>query len=227
MRFFSLISMLVVIVLISGCIDDGVNKSDLNNPVSVCKQIDSEILKTACLGIAKRDVSLCEKTDHVVYKNTCLAVVTDKYSICFDIEKEGWGLFYESCLQDFAWAKKDISICEMKKDSVSYCYFILGIMTKDPLACQRIDINSHTGPRDKNTCLAIVNEDVLTCNNLKDERSKTRCISIAEKDSSKCGEDLTCFQQLAFINKDASLCEKFDGTTKDNCYYRVALMMMN
>lgn len=135
----------------------------------------------------------------------------------------------------FSWSTKNVSLteyCQEQKTPSIVCTQILvdkGIL--DSSACENFTDNKF-----KDACFyyaARNNKDISSCEKINDGEWLNFCKTVLEKNPSLCTSlkseklgdywEKNCYEDLAKINNDLSLCDNFSGTYRYvDCYQGVA-----
>jgi len=134
------------------------------------------------IAISKNDISMCEKIPDINVKELCEAVISQDSEKCISVENDlsissKW--MASSCLDNIAFLKNDISICEKISDEDFKRYCIASI-SKNISECERDD-----------RCIKLVAtrlNDTSICddNFLDDSPNENGCYAIVNKDADKC-----------------------------------------
>ncbi|MCX6736542.1 MAG: hypothetical protein NTW73_00405 [Candidatus Parcubacteria bacterium] len=128
----------------------------------------------------------------------------------------------DSCLESFAVANQDISICDKIQQILTknQCYLNVALAKQDPSNCEKIEINiterhGLTILRDgwtigKEACyssIAVIKEDISICDNMQEKSEKYLCIS-----------------NVAITKQNLSICDIIqDQVIKNDCYSNVSI----
>jgi len=163
-------------------------------------------------------VSICKILGNKDDINFCSGVVTRDISFCNKA-----GDWKEVCLDEVAFLTKDIELCRKVEGN---CYGGIAAVTQDLTICEEM---KEDGGAD--ACFAMVagyNRNASFCQNIKDEKVKTRCEYVAKGDSSLCKEletkadSIRCWGAIAILEKNPTFCKETDFL-KSWCYQSVAI----
>ena len=220
------------------------------NP-SWCEKIPKGDLKNGCyyyIAPKTGNENLCEKIDLTYGKieggyqfgnvsmtgnpiDNCYEKIASSFlkeSLCEEIKDAEVREF--RCYTTIAMAKSDASICNYIKNSdiKNYC---IARVTKNEFLCENLEnAKLSTGLPLRDTCYSTIGmekKDFSLCDQAVGVY-RTGCYCRIAMDTlnicNQCGDQDSCYRELAKLKVDASLCVKIsDSTDKRMCYMEVAI----
>lgn len=134
----------------------------------MCEKIEGQTLKDSCyfqIAFNTRDRNICDKIMYNITRAVCACYIFENQS---EIHK---------CLQNFAKAKQDATICDEIPLEAGVCYGLVASEKRDPLICEKTIGDNEA----RNSCIITYNViiyGISYCDKLKGDY-KNKCIELA------------------------------------------------
>ncbi|MCK5176274.1 MAG: hypothetical protein KAQ92_00985 [Candidatus Aenigmarchaeota archaeon] len=217
---FLMLSLLILTMITSGCIDSEISQIAKKGDVSLCDKLDTSEninrIEECYAAVAKEtgEVSICRKMpEKSSYTGTCyenVALKTNNENLCAKIDAQ---VNRRECYTKIAINKKDMSICtkqdtDWRKDE---CIVAVAKESGNVDNCRTIEI---TDTKYRDECIlhfAQENRNELLCEDINDQKYKD-----------------DCYLSIAPLIKGNLLCKKINNQYKrDKCHMKLAVEMNN